>query len=98
MPQHLKGQQQISFTRTFVASVCDSTSSQSNSVIGEISSFTYSQQNMRDYMAKYVVATNQPFLYDEDPILEWYVQNSVQPTFMRVPRNTLKTDIFRIYN
>lgn len=95
VPHHLKGQQQISFTRS--TSVCDSSVTPSNILMSENSNFIYNQQNMRDYMAKYVVATDQSFSFGDNTILEWFIQNSIQPAFERIPKDTLISDIIRNY-
>lgn len=85
--QHkLRGQQQIAFTRShFVgpnASIVEGSSSFGH--MEEIFAFIYDQMKMRDCMVRYVVVFYQPSSYVEDKILEWTIQNNVQPAFKRI--------------
>lgn len=45
---------------------------------------------MRNNIVKCVVTTDKTFLFDDNNILEWFVQNSVQHIFIKVLRSTLR--------
>lgn len=41
-------------------------------------------------MTKYIVPTNQSFLFDDNSILKWVLQNSIQHIFRRVFMSKLR--------
>ncbi|GAY57751.1 hypothetical protein CUMW_181840 [Citrus unshiu] len=63
-----------------------------------ITSFRYSQQNMREGLARYIVAAEQPLTFSEDGHLINFLQRYVQPQLNKVPRNTLKRDLTKNFH
>ena len=63
-----------------------------------ITSFRYSQQNMREGLAWYIATVEQPLTFAEDERLINFLQRYVQPQLKKVPRNTLKHDLTKIFH
>ncbi|GAY53194.1 hypothetical protein CUMW_147530 [Citrus unshiu] len=63
-----------------------------------ITSFIYSQQTMREGLARYIAAAEQPLTFSEDERLINFLQRYVQPQLKKVPRNTLKRDLTKIFH
>ena len=52
--------------------------------------FSYNKERMIDQFATYVTLDELPLSHGESPNLEYMMQNSINPAFKRIPRNTLK--------
>ena len=98
---NLRGQQQINFTPRYATSTAGNTSGAASNdpetETGDISTFTYDQREMRKNLTRYVVASDQPFTFADDVVLEWFMRNNVQLAFRRVPRTTLRNDTISEY-
>ncbi|KAF7133375.1 hypothetical protein RHSIM_Rhsim09G0159100 [Rhododendron simsii] len=56
------------------------------------SNFVYSKEKMRHGLALYVAAAEQPFTFGDDIRFEHFVQNCLNPSFVKVSRNSIRSD------
>ncbi|KAF7134717.1 hypothetical protein RHSIM_Rhsim04G0042400 [Rhododendron simsii] len=59
---------------------------------GGLSKFKYSKPKMREGLARYVAAAEQPFTFGDDIRFEYFVKNYLNPEFSKVSRNTTRSD------
>ncbi|KAI8559926.1 hypothetical protein RHMOL_Rhmol04G0214300 [Rhododendron molle] len=59
---------------------------------GGLSKFQYSKPKMREGLARYVAAAEQPFTFRDDIRFEYFVKNYLNPEFSKVSRNTTRSD------
>jgi len=62
-----------------------------------MNTFVYSQARMREGLALYTAASEQPFSFCQDPNFEEFQQTCVNPQFKRVSRNTVRKDAVTLY-
>ncbi|KAG5557678.1 hypothetical protein RHGRI_007803 [Rhododendron griersonianum] len=72
----------------FKHTVVGQDSGESGGTVGGMSNFVYSQSSMREGLARYVVAAEQPFTFGDDIRFEYFVKHYLQPLFSKVSRNT----------
>jgi hypothetical protein len=60
--------------------------------------FVYTKEKMRDGLAHYVAAAEQPFTFGDDIRFEYFMQNCVNLAFGKVSRNTTRSDTMKAYN
>ncbi|KAG5516263.1 hypothetical protein RHGRI_037083 [Rhododendron griersonianum] len=65
--------------------------------VGGMSNFVYSQSSMREGLALYVVAAEQPFTFGDDIRFEYFVKHYLQPLFSKVSRNTTRSDSLKAF-
>ncbi|KAG5557536.1 hypothetical protein RHGRI_007693 [Rhododendron griersonianum] len=65
--------------------------------VGGTSNFVYSQSSMREGLARYVVAAEQPFTFGDDIRFEYFVKHYLQPLFSKVSRNTTRSDSLKAF-
>jgi hypothetical protein len=63
-----------------------------------MNTFVYSQSKMREGLALYIAAFEQPFSFGQDLNFEEFQQTYVNPQFKRVYRNMVKKDTVTLYN
>ncbi|KAF7120467.1 hypothetical protein RHSIM_Rhsim11G0157700 [Rhododendron simsii] len=56
------------------------------------SNFVYSKEKMRHGLALYVAAAEQPFTFGDDIRFEHFVKNCLNPSFVKVSRNSTRSD------
>ena len=67
-----------------------------SSVTG-VCNFVYSKSHMRNGLALYVAAAEQPFTFGDDIRFEHFVQTCLQPAFSKVSRNTTRGDCLKAF-
>ncbi|XP_058192137.1 zinc finger BED domain-containing protein RICESLEEPER 2-like [Rhododendron vialii] len=65
--------------------------------VGGTSNFVYSQSSMREGLARYVVAAEQPFTFGDDIRFEYFVKHYLNPLFSKVSRNTTRSDSLKAF-
>ena len=63
-----------------------------------MNTFTYSQSRMREGLAIYTAASEQPFSFGEYPNFVEFQQNYVNLQYERVSRNTIRADTVALFN
>ena len=64
---------------------------------GGMGNFSYSNVRMREGLAIYTAAAEQPFTFGADPRFERFQQNYVNPQFRSVSRTTIRSDCFKTF-
>ncbi|KAL6218044.1 hypothetical protein ACLB2K_011261 [Fragaria x ananassa] len=64
---------------------------------GSVGAFKYSHARMREGLAKLLAAEELPFSFAESPNFERFQREYCQPEFKKVPRNTNKNDLLKVY-
>ncbi|XP_026459303.1 zinc finger BED domain-containing protein RICESLEEPER 2-like [Papaver somniferum] len=59
--------------------------------------FMYDQGRMREGLAVYVSAAEQPFTFGQDRRFEYFMRNYCQPGFSKVPKRVVKNDALEIF-
>ena len=64
---------------------------------GSLEIFYYSHAKMRERLAIYTAAVEQPFTFGTDVRFERFQKNYVNPQFHVVSRNTVRSDCFKVF-